>query len=83
MKTDSSNFEAAFKRLEEILERMNAQDITLDESVALFEEANQLVIFCHKKLSQAENRIEVLLKTRAQELSIGSDGKPQTTPFSV
>lgn len=81
--TMPKNFEDAFKRLEEILEKMNAQDIALDDSVALFEEANNLVIFCQKKLGAAENKIEILLKTRAQELALGSDGKPQTSPLSI
>ncbi len=76
-------FEASFKRLEEILERMNAQETSLEDSVRLFEEANQLIISCHKKLTQAENRIEILLKNRSQELSIGPDGKPQTAPLSL
>ena len=57
-------FEQAFHRLEIILERMNAKDVPLEESLTLFEEANGLLSLCHKRLNDAERRIDLLVKNR-------------------
>ena len=82
-KTDVS-FEKAFERLEHILESLNTGNPTLEESLQLYEEADSLIISCHKKLSDAEKKIEVLMKNRAGELQLGPDGKPLTqTPNNV
>lgn len=75
------SFEKSFKRLEDILERMNASDVTLDESLDLFTEANQLINECGKKLNDAERRVEVLIKSRNGELVMEGNGKPATAPF--
>lgn len=76
------SFEQAFHRLEEILERMNAPDVTLEESLKLFEEANGLLIHSQKKLQDAEKRIEVLVRNRQGELAVDEKGNPITTPLS-
>lgn len=73
------NFEEAFARLEEILEKMNTGTVSLDESLSLYEEADKLIVTCNKLLNDAEKRIEVLVKNRNGELSIGSDGRPEVT----
>ena len=75
------SFEQAFHRLEEILERMNAPDVTLEESLKLFEEANSLLILSQKRLQDAEKRIEVLVRTRQGELAVDEKGKPLATPL--
>ena len=56
------NFEQAYARLEEILEKMNSGKVSLDDSLKLYEEADQLIVSCNKKLTEAEQKIEVLLK---------------------
>lgn len=77
-----NTFESAFQRLEQIIEKMNDPAITLDESMRLFEEGDKLIIGCQKKLQQTEQRVELLLKNRAQELQLNPQGKPQTTPLT-
>lgn len=77
------SFEDAFARLEAILERMNSGSISLDESLKLYEEADKLITTCSKRLNDAERKIEILIKNRNGELSLGSDQKPQTQEFSV
>lgn len=77
----SISFEAAFARLEQILERMNTGSISLDESLKLYEEADKLIITCSKRLNDAERKIEILVKNRNGELTLGSDGKPLTQDF--
>lgn len=75
------SFEAGFKRLEEILEKMNSSSVSLDESLKLFEEADQLINQCSKRLQEAERKIEVLVKNRSGEVQLGSDQKPTTQDF--
>lgn len=75
------SFEQAFHRLEEILERMNASEVSLEESLKLFEEANGLLILSQKRLQDAEKRIEVLVRSRQGELAVDEKGKPLTAPL--
>jgi exodeoxyribonuclease VII small subunit len=75
---ESDNFEAAFSRLELILERMNSATISLDESLKLFEEADKLITICNQRLNDADRKIEMLIKTRNGELALGPDLKPMT-----
>lgn len=82
-KTESQlPFEKAFARLEEILEKMNSGETSLDDSLQLFEEADQLIQICSKRLNDAERRVEVLIKSRSGELVMDADGKPTTSEFS-
>lgn len=82
MKEDSFHFEQAFSRLEEILDKMNSGGITLDESLHLYEEADNLITCCNKRLTAAEEKIEVLIKKRDGALTMASDEKtPLTTAF--
>jgi exodeoxyribonuclease VII small subunit len=78
-----TTFEAAFARLEEILERMNSGTISLDDSLKLYEEADGLINICSKRLVDAERKIEILIKNRNGELNLGSDQKPLTQDFSL
>jgi exodeoxyribonuclease VII small subunit len=81
---DSSplSFEAAFARLEEILESLNAGTVSLDDSLKLYEEADKLIGSCTKRLNEAERKIEVLVKNRSGDLSIGTDNKPSVQDFN-
>ncbi len=83
MTADNFNFEKAFHRLEEILEKLNSGETPLDESLKLYEEADGLIGSCGKKLNDAEKRIEVLIKTRNGDLSLGSDQRPEKTEFKA
>ncbi len=74
-------FEEAYKRLEEILEKMNSGKASLDSSLSLYEEADLLITTCQKKLTEAERKIEVLLKNRNGELALDETGRPQTADF--
>ncbi len=76
-------FEKAFARLEEILEKMNSGSVSLDESLKLYEEADKLITICNKRLTDAERKIEILVKARNGELVLGSDQSPQTQDFNL
>ena len=55
-------FEEALQRLENIVRRMEAGDLSLEESLKAFEEGVRLARFCAKKLDEAERRVDILLK---------------------
>lgn len=80
-KSPELSFEDAFVRLEQILERMNSGSISLEESLKLYEEADKLITTCNKRLTDAERKIEMLIKNRNGELTIGSDQQPSTREY--
>ena len=63
-------FEEAMSRLEELVKRLEGGDLSLDESLEVFEEGRKLSRWCIKKLEEAERKVEVLLKTEAGELEV-------------
>ena len=75
------SFESAFERLEQILEKMNSGKTPLDESLKLFEEADQLIRFCSQRLTSAEQKVEMLIKSRTNELVLDESQKPKTEPY--
>ena len=79
---NSFSFEQAYQRLEQILEKMNSGKTPLEESIKLYEEADRLISSCNARLSDAEQKIETLIKTREGELSLSTQQKPLTQAFS-
>ncbi|MBS0585583.1 MAG: exodeoxyribonuclease VII small subunit [Verrucomicrobia bacterium] len=77
------SFESAYGRLEEILEKMNRGSVPLEDSLALYEEADTLLQYCTKTLDKAEKKIQILIKNREGALVQDSDGKVKTEPFNV
>ena len=61
------NFENALKRLEEIVQKLEGGELSLDESLKLFEEGIELSRLCTKKLTEAEARVEKLIKLGEKE----------------
>lgn len=57
------NFEDAMKKLEEIANELERNDLDLDTSVLKFEEGMKLSKQCSKMLEEAEKKISVLIKT--------------------
>jgi exodeoxyribonuclease VII small subunit len=84
MTTDTLlSFETAYTRLEEILEKMNSGKVSLEDSLKLYEEANRLINYCSKQLTEAEKKIEILLKNPDSELQLDERGRPQSQPFAA
>lgn len=76
-----TKFEEAYERLEQILEKMNSEQVSLDEALALYEEADILIGTCQKKLNDAEKKVEILLKNRDSSLQLDDDLRPKTEEF--
>jgi exodeoxyribonuclease VII small subunit len=75
-------FETAFEQLEKILEKMNSGKVPLDESLKLFEEADQLIRFCSGRLTAAEQKVEQLIRGRNNELLLDGAQQPKTQPYT-
>lgn len=60
--SDNPDFEESLERLETIVESMESGDIPLAELVSKFEEGNNLLIACQKRLKDAELKIDKLKK---------------------
>ena len=57
-----AGFEDRLTALEAVVERLERGDLTLDESVRLFEEGVKLSDACKLELEKAEGRIQVLVQ---------------------
>jgi exodeoxyribonuclease VII small subunit len=62
MNAKQQTFESSLASLEKIVRRLEQGDLSLEESLKLFEDGVKLSRECQERLSQAERRIEVLLK---------------------
>ncbi|MEA2006039.1 MAG: exodeoxyribonuclease VII small subunit [Acidobacteriota bacterium] len=56
------SFEKALAELEKIVEKLEGGELSLDKSLALFEEGVKLARFLRGELEKAEKKIEILLK---------------------
>lgn len=70
------NFEKRLNRLEEIVEKMETGELALEESLKLFEEGIRLSRECNSQLSDAEQKVKLLL-------GIDDDGNPVTSDFTA
>ena len=58
--TSIKDFEAAIAELESIVKKLEEGDLALEQSLQLYERGVELSRFCHKRLEEAERRIEIL-----------------------
>ncbi len=54
---ESLTFEEAYRKLENIVRKLEAGGLSLEESIALYEEGMKLVRYCEELLEKAELRI--------------------------
>lgn len=64
----ANTFEALYSRLEEIVARLDQGDLTLEDSLALYEEGMKLARRCQEMLHNAELRISRLQESFAEGL---------------
>jgi exodeoxyribonuclease VII small subunit len=78
MNVNIKDFEAAITELESIVKKLEDGDLTLEQSLELYERGVTLSRYCHGRLEEAERRIEVLtdagtLKPAPDSLTEGAD----------
>ena len=66
------SFESCLDQLEKVVKELEAGDLQLERSLELFEKGMALSETCRKQLTEAETRVELLIR---------KDGKIQPEPF--
>jgi exodeoxyribonuclease VII small subunit len=69
------DFEKKLKSLEEIVEKMESGELSLDKSLSLFEEGVRLSKECSTQLADAEQKVKLLL-------SVDEKGNATTKDFA-
>jgi exodeoxyribonuclease VII small subunit len=67
------SFEESLKKLETIVDQLEKGDLSLDDSLKLFEEGVGLSAACKQELDTAEGKVQILIKQR--------DGSMKAEPF--
>ena len=63
-------FEEAYQELVQIIDQLESGDLSLDESMTLFERAQGLVQLCEGQLNAAELRVKQLLSDADGNLNV-------------
>lgn len=69
----SVDFEEALDQLEELVEDMENGDLTLEESLKAFEQGIKLTRECQTALSQAEQKVQMLVEENGKLKTIDLD----------
>lgn len=70
------DFEKKLGRLEEIVQKMEKGELSLEDSLKLFEEGVKLSRECHQNLNEAESKVKQLI-------SIDAAGNVQVQDFKA
>lgn len=71
------DFEKRLGRLEEIVEKMETGELALEDSLKLFEEGVKLSRECNVQLSEAEQKVKLLLGVDENGQAVTKDFAPQ------
>jgi len=71
--TKAKSFESSLEELERIVRELEQGELPLEKSLELFEQGVKLSRDCQDRLSQAERRIEILMRD--------NQGRPAVRPF--
>lgn len=71
-KSNSINFEKTLAELEQLVEKMEKGDLSLEESMEYFERGIKLTKACQQALSEAEQKVSILLE---------KNGRSELEPF--
>ena len=69
------SFEDALKELEDIVRRLEASNVKLDDALPAYERGALLKQHCESKLREAQARVDKIV--------LGTDGKPATEPMAL
>ena len=69
----NKKFEAALEDLEQLVDRLESGELSLEESLEAFEKGVGLVKYCNQKLDDVEKKVERLTKDK--------EGKLRLEPF--
>lgn len=67
------SFEEAMSELDNIVQKLENNQLSLDESISMYQKGIELSNYCSKKLDQAERKITMLVQDK--------EGNISETPF--
>ena len=67
---DSLSFEQAMDELDQLVRRMEAGELSLDDSIAAYRRGAELARYCQKRLAHAEQEIKQLEGTLLKPLNV-------------
>jgi len=67
-------FEQAIGRIEDLVARMEAERLPLDDLIAAYDEGTRLLEVCRHRLDEAQRRVELITQR--------ADGSASLTPFT-
>ncbi|OGQ52134.1 MAG: exodeoxyribonuclease VII small subunit [Deltaproteobacteria bacterium RIFCSPLOWO2_02_FULL_57_26] len=70
MAKKDKRFEEALDELEKVVERLESGELSLEDSLAAFEDGVKLVRYCNQKLTEVEKKIELLVKDKEGKLQL-------------
>ena len=70
------DYEAAVKELESVVEKLEDGDISLEESLKLYERGVLLTRDCQESLQAAEQKVKMLMQQSGQDVLVDFD--PET-----
>lgn len=70
-------FESALEQLQQTVKKLESGELSLDQSLAQFEDGVRLSRLCQEQLSAAEQRVEILMKSNQP------DQKPEAQAFTL
>lgn len=74
MKPNSENFEESLQKLESIVKKLESGTLPLEEALGAFQEGVGLVKSCQGVLSQADQKVDLLIKASSETV--------ETKPFA-
>lgn len=66
-KVEDLNFEDALKKLEEIVTRLESAEVSLEQSIDLYEKGARLRAHCEARLNAAQERVEAIRLAQSGE----------------
>ncbi len=60
------NFEKALVKLEKIVDKLENEELSLAESLKIFEKGINLYRFCNKELNEAEKKISLIVQENGE-----------------
>lgn len=69
-KSEEPVFEDALMEIDQIVAKLESGELSLDESLKMFQRGIQLVDFCNKKLETAEKKLKILLEGSGGEFTL-------------
>lgn len=70
---DVATFEEQILKLEETVRLLERGDISLDESLSLFEQGIKLTKGCQEQLDKAEKRVKILVNGEKEDFDVNEE----------